>query len=194
MKYLLVMLLLAAVLTTTAGAASAADSEIACQRFDTGTVDGVTVTGIAASDGDCVVASNETLAVTFEPSTLAATLGFDAFVVVDRDSDATDGVLVNLAVRHLGNDRYRVDIPHDSLAAVNEPGDDIRLQIEIRTVTVLQTDRSDAFLVHLDADVDSDGISDREEGIDDADGDGTSDFRDPTDGTVETPTPTSTLT
>lgn len=108
------------------------------------------------------------------------------------------------------------------MLGVNEPGDDIRLQIEIRTVTVLQTDRSDAFLVHLDADVDSDGISDREEGtddvdsdgtpnyldedsdgdglpdseegIDDTDGDGTSNFRDPTDGTVETPTPTSTLT
>lgn len=163
-----VVLLVVAVLATTVGAASAVDSTSACHRSDTGTVEVVAVTGIATDDGDCIVDS-ETLVVTFEPTTPGATLGLDAFVVVDRGPGSVDDELADVDVRNLGDDRYRVEIPHDSLAAVTEPGD-AGLQIEIRTRTVLPTSPGDTLLVRLDVDVGADGILDGEEGTD-GDGD-----------------------
>lgn len=163
----LVVFLVVAVLATTVGAASSADSTSACHRSDTGTVEGVTVTGIATDDGDCIV-DTETLVVTFEPTTLTASLGLDAFVVVDRNPESVDDELANVDVRKLGDDRYRVEIPRDSLAAVTDPGD-AGLQIEIRTRTVLPTGPGDTLLVRLDIEVGTDGILDGEE---ETDGDG----------------------
>lgn len=162
-----VVFLVAAVLATPVGAASAADSTSACYRSDTGTVEGVTVTGIATDDGDCVVAG-ETLVVTFESTTPTASLGLDAFVAADRAPEPVDDELDNVDVRKLGDDRYRVEIPRDSLAAVTDPGD-ASLQIEIRTRTVLPTSPGDTLLVRLDIEVGTDGILDGEE---ETDGDG----------------------